>query len=1189
MKNYKAKLFVLSVAALLGLGGLAGCSKVPTAPEIGVTSFVEDKTEDKDPSAATVKDEIGVGVKLNAATGNSSVSMTLSPNMGFQEIKNSDGTVNLRFIARFTGLEDVYSVKVVRSVTAADGTKVLPEDSLPVLTAYTSLSDEDKVRWDGDFATKDTVYYLVYTLKNIPSSHASDEITVEFEAETWQGADKSVSATANVLGFEHEATSIPGLKFTLGSSSSSVCNENEAYVDADTSKLDSLTEVTIPEEVYVSASSYKSHVIKAAKVVSIGNPNVSSSSSASNGFQDASKLTAIHLPSTIRVFSYNAFQGCTSLKEIELPEDLVEIKAAAFHSSYGYSIAPITTIYWNAKALTTVGDTYDSSSYYSNYGLFINKVETLVMGPKVTAVPNKELFKSYDSNYYNPKTNDFLPAFVEFKGTEASRAAMKEASPKCDIFSVADYVCSDTAKVDINIHIGDGALSYEGEERTGDYLTSAFGGGRKFAYPGSPVAPSGKMFGGWFLDSAFENKATFPLILDDKAVNLYAKYIDPLPGSSSTLAIDLATDNSIKVETTDAMKKAYFKFTAPSEASVDRYYFQITSADVTSGNRSDYSNDIHVYKDAAFTQDVSVTSASAANAVKETVTGKPHDIVGVKMNPGETYYFTAAAYDDTSASATPVYANLTVDFFTVDGDLPSEAKAIEKGKGETFTDNRLFQEQIYEFYKFVADDSGYRVSSTPNQSNPRNMNASFEIYNEDFSKSFGMVSGNHEANKNINGLTVGDTYYVAINHSYDRYLLEGDGSTFLLDKLPAGLSYEDPIEVKIGEDVATTYLGGNYQYFKMHLEAGKTYEIWATIAAKASTYSGSRDYELRPSGDAEADAIKSGTLSFGTSDYDSNKNKSFQVTPSEGGDYTLKIKTDYYSSYSSSDRISNIKVLELADSLSDAVMKNGEWKAIRPSLVSKYTLSAALVEPLDGATASLELRSDNIYDAPTATITDASTQTFKANTVYYIKAVSSNEGDVKLTALPVEGTLAGKSYVGKQMYGVKNGYSFYWELYGIDQYGTATGEGFVNNAEVKEISSINGIAKLSFTLSGKTSYGYTDGEVLWMQAPGDGTDYFLSSKATRSVGAKYASTAGYVTSSANAEDDILILSVNNNGEEAQRIYACRKGDVVYLGCSVEFTSGTDFSAKDSSFTIKDSQGNVIGSYTCSADHVIVAA
>ncbi len=1187
MKNYKAKLFVLSVAALLGLGGLAGCSKVPTAPEIGVTSFVEDKTEDKDPSAATVKDEIGVGVKLNAATGNSSVSMTLSSNMGFQEIKNSDGTVNLRFIARFTGLEDVYSVKVVRSVTAADGTKVLPEGSLPVLTAYTSLSDEDKVRWDGDFTTEGTVYYLVYTLKNIPSSHASDEIAVEFEAETWQGMDKSVSVTANVLGFEHEATSIPGLKFTLGSSSSSVCNENEAYVDADTSKLNSLTEVTIPEDVYVSASSYNSHVIKAAKVVSIGNPNASYSSYASNGFQDASKLTAIHLPSTIRVFSYNAFQGCTSLKEIELPEDLVEIKAAAFHSSYGYSIAPITTIYWNAKALTTVGDTYYSSS--SSYGLFINKVETLVMGPKVTAVPNKELFKSYAYNY-GYKTNDFLPASIEFKGTEASRAAMKEASPKCDIFSVTDYVCSDTAKVDINIHIGDGTLTYDGEERTGDYLTSAFAGGRKFAYPGSPVAPSGKMFGGWFLDSAYEKKASFPLTLNDEGVDLYAKYIDPLPGSSSALAIDLVTDGSVKVETTDAMKKAYFKFTAPEKASVDRYYFQITSADVTSGNRSDYSNDIHVYKDAAFTQDVSVTSASAANAVKETVTGKPHDIVGVKMNPGETYYFTAAAYDDTSASATPVYANLTIDFFAVDGDLPSEAKAIEKGKGETFTDNRLFQEQIYEFYKFVADDSGYSVSSTPNQSNPRNMNASFEIYNEDFSKSFGKVSGSYAASKNINGFTVGDTYYVAINHSYDSHLLEGDGSTFLLDKLPAGLSYEDPIEVKVGEDVATTYLGGNYQYFKMHLEAGKTYEIWATIAAKASTYSGSRDYELRPSDDAEAAAIASGKLSFGTYDGDYNKNKSFQVTPSEGGDYTLKIKTDYSSYSSSSDRISNIKVLELADSLSDAVMKNGEWKAIKPSLVSKYTLSAALAEPLDGATASLELRSGNIYASATK-ITDASIQTFNANTVYYIKAISSNEGDVKLTALPVEGTLAGKSYVGKQMCGAKNGSSSYWKLAGIDQYGTATGEGFVNNAEVKEVSSINGIAKLSFTLSGKTSYGYTDGEVLWMQSPSDGTDYFLSSKApySYSLGAKYASTAGYDTSSANAEDKILILSVRNNGEEAQRIYACRKGDVVYLGCSVEFTAGTDFSAKDSSFTIKDSQGNVIGSYTCSADHVIVAA
>ncbi|MCI5940262.1 hypothetical protein MRZ76_02620, partial [bacterium] len=72
----------------------------------------------------------------------------------------------------------------------------------------------------------------------------------------------------------------------------------------------------------------------------------------------------------------------------------------------------------------------------------------------------------------------------------------------------------------------------------------------------------------------------------------------------------------------------------------------------------------------------------------------------------------------------------------------------------------------------------------------------------------------------------------------------------------------------------------------------------------------------------------------------------------------------------------------------------------------------------------------------------------------------------------------------------------------------------------------------------------------------------------------------------NGENEVKILSIL---EGTNRIYCVVKGSKVYLNATVEFTAGDDISAAGAAFSVKDAEGNALGSFTVSAASTIVAA
>ena len=304
MKNKSSKLLVLSLAALLGL---AGCSSLPKGEEsdkdvIGSSILVDEEGE---------QDEIGVAVNLRKNAASSSVSAKLGQYWGFQKIDGVDGKISIRFIVAVSGIDDIYSMYVKRTVKDEAGNSVMAEKTIAIEKVYKSLSDVSSVTWDGANSDLDEdVHYAVYTLKNIPASHLTDRISAEIGFTKWNGSTSSVRVEANGLSFVHQATEINGLKFTVGSSYNDYVKGNEVYVSASST---SLTEVAIPEKVYVAPNSYYKHVIQEATVVAIGNPSFSSYNHEGQGFYNCAKLTKITLPSTIRSFGPYVFEKCSAL------------------------------------------------------------------------------------------------------------------------------------------------------------------------------------------------------------------------------------------------------------------------------------------------------------------------------------------------------------------------------------------------------------------------------------------------------------------------------------------------------------------------------------------------------------------------------------------------------------------------------------------------------------------------------------------------------------------------------------------------------------------------------------------------------------------------------------------------------------------------------------------------------------
>ena len=189
---------------------------------------------------------------------------------------------------------------------------------------------------------------------------------------------------------------------------------------------------------------------------------------------------------------------------------------------------------------------------------------------------------------------------------------MLAASPNSDFGDAENYVCSDTATITVDYHIGEGTLPMGGIDKTGDVAVETFGQGRKLGNPGNPTPLSGKKFTGWYLDEAFANKAEFPLVLGADDVNLYAKYEAAAAGEILSNRKALQRNETFTFTTSEATPSNYFTFTADKEGS-DYYYFEITDfvkAADSPNDRNTYETNLHLFRDSAFSDRIAFNRSS---------------------------------------------------------------------------------------------------------------------------------------------------------------------------------------------------------------------------------------------------------------------------------------------------------------------------------------------------------------------------------------------------------------------------------------------------------------------------------------------------------------------------------------------------------------------------------------------------
>ena len=1146
MKNKSSKLLVLSLAALLGVA----CSPtiLPSdSDEVGESILVDEEGE---------KDEIGVAVSLRRQNASSSsVNAQMGSYFGLQKIDEEGGKISVRFIVAVSGIDDIYSMYVKRSVASSDGASVMAEKTLEIDKVYKSLTNAEAVSWDGTNSLNGDVYYAVYTLKNIPESHLSDVINVEIGLRKWSGSSTSTTIKANGISFVHPATQIEGLTFVAGSSSNEYVKADEAYVNATTTAL---TEVEIPEKIYVAPVSYEKHVVKEATVVAIGNPNFTSYASEGQGFYNCTKLTKISLPKTIRTFAPYVFEKCSALEEIEFPESLTAIMKDAFGytSSYVDYKCGLKRFVWNAKNLAIATEFDAEETYY--YGMISWVLEKVTIGASVESLPNFPLFGGAGKAT--------LPEEVVWNKTEAERAALLSAAPKSDL-NVENYVCSDTQKINLTYHLGEGSLLLDGAQQTGDYSKQVYGMGRKLARPEDPTPKAGYKFLGWYLDKAYATQAEFPIVLGTEDVELFAKFEVAAEGEVSSNPKALAMDSSITFTTSESVPCQYFTFTATKEGS-DYYYFQISNFEKSESSPNDrlaYDSNIWIYTDSGFSQ---LITPNRNSPFVDKVNGDNNCQLNVLLAQGETAYIKVAAYNVSSVTTPrPVYGNITLTTFAQENDQTSEAIALEKGVEATYAKNGAHQDKISTVYRFTAEQTGYNLKLA--QKGKHNLRVYARLYKEgSLVRSLANLTlSGASAEAILSGLTVGDTYYLFVESDRLDTFVEGDGASILLSDLPAGLGEDNPIAGRLGGYNEIKDMSAKTRYYSFSLEQGKTYHLLGWRTSSSSSYSSkvSCAYSLlAPSGKSEA----SGKIFTNT--YSDSGNISF--TADETGTYVVSADVVDSGTWSSSSHMSGFAVVEEKTGFDEsATYQNLDILCLKPTAKAVYnlTLGDAKLGKL-GYSLAYPTASSDIY-------TGDATLTLSANQTVFFQVKTTAEEGATIKAEKAKAALEGKNYVEKDFNGTIVGKGSYWHMF-IDSFGTTDGEGaFRNNGiTVTELSSENGVTTLQFHQAGTLTKGYTDGHFMYAYANGE--EWFASSSAAYSsaIAGQWAKTSDYV---AGGETGVEILSIM---EGSTRVYCAVIAGKVYLGATVEFTSGNSIGTADAVFSVKDASGNVLGSYKVTA-------
>lgn len=774
----KKTLLIVSTSFALGVGVIGSGVGVLLHQKASTPGVMEDATLPSDEIGARVR----LGAEGDATTDPTVVAPTFVNTLGYRLIDEESGAKSIRVYAVLDGYKGLNSASVTRKVEDSTGASVMKEKTIEFGYVYSSIKDAESVTWDDALPVEtDTTknYYVVFTLKNIPEAHWLDKLSVTFAVDN--GAIvKSAEALANVKGLMEKEV---GVGVTLTQAESGVIFAMREHK--------SITEAVVPENYYT----YEGHVATfVGKVTRLGDPTVLNT----GAFEGCTSLTSVTLPDTIAEMGGWTFGNASKLTTIRLPRDLRTVRSNCWSSN------SFKTIYLDAVNFVNDED-----------ATLTAQLDEIVISENVQSLPNKFLYSTSSVKK------------VVFKGTTEQWEALKTEANKDNGLFIDNVVTSDNSYI-VTYHLPEG-VTLNGQSGV---VKAEFIKGKTVDY--GMAVKVGFRFSGWYIDEALSTPldTATPTTAN---LDLYPKFTEFGPGVSETKPIVLGEENTTFTESlVPGYEEVYLKYTAPADAVAGWRYVRINKD--TSVTNTDLSIDVSslgnqklfFYKDSVSTENAIAESSTSYL----TDTAKVQRISGddgykrVWVEPGQTYVIVADAYYSTFYPERHWYGDLVIEWSKAENDTIATAASI------AFQEEKVvkpaFRGAPATLYKYTptADQSVAMYLTSYNQLGGvlHCYDATSETPTEVDSVSYKYESGAAVAeNKRSIKLTAGHTYIFYVD-AYDgatdeKYL------SFRIDNPPAGGELSNPIAYTFGSEVTVEQVADIDVFYSFTLEAEQTVNI----------------------------------------------------------------------------------------------------------------------------------------------------------------------------------------------------------------------------------------------------------------------------------------------------------------------------------------------------------------------------
>lgn len=1115
---------------LLALGVMTVLSVTAISASIGLSVKHDEPVEDK-VLVDDKKDDIGTKLAFPVAKTDPSAVSVVKADLGVQLLTGEGGANSLRFIAALSNYDGLASASFTRTMTGEDGTVVKETSTLPVNAVYTSFVESENAKWINALDTENYKYYMVYTMRNIPSAHNFSVLDVTFSAQPVTGDPITATQRANVQG-------------VIGGNSKGATYTQMADADTYWARVDSgVTEVTIDANIItIEEGSYVAS--KGGKVVSLGEPT-----STTGGAENRSSLTKIDLPDSLEMFNKWCFSGASSLKELELPRDLKSILASAFNSTDA-----LKTIYWNAVNLTTVSATVP------------HDIDTVYVSSAVEAFPSQFIGSSYKVQT------------VYYEGTTAEWEAL--IAGKESIFNAVNVICSDTVIHNVTFHLNGGTLTGYEETAIVEIIE-----GKTVASIGRP-SKSGLFFKGWYTAPEGGEAYDFATPVTG-ALDLYAQYQEAPEGSSFEKPAKINTDNYSGVaETNEDMNIYHIEFTAPE---TDVYYLAIDSAYLADGTTKSNYPRLAAYdaSGADITESVQVFLPER----DATLLGDEEDYFRIKATKGEVYRFGIMPSRETKWNSTTqvneyIYSPGTANFSitsaahdTIETALPITAIG-DNTLQEIAWGNRnapvvftyTATETKEQYLRYEVTGGSHRVG--------------IEVYDVDNLSANPTRFYSYDSVGKLVSMTAGKTYAIYVS-AEGKLPADGITAKVGLGDIPAGYNKDNPITMEVGTGNLQIGVDNKLAWYNLSVAETTTYRITldggSTSYAKIISIYGADATTLVKKAEEAGEEDWYGDIAYGTEVI-------LDVTL-EAGDYYVAMGYNGGSQSAYAPAITlDVMIPQPGDFISTAIP--AEWVDNTLTLHGYGTTKGTYYKFTPDATAAWNLTADSgtltVYDVATekkiGTIgTSATKYELTAGTEYAIHVVTDAEADVVITREEYVGPFSNYPDLIGEFGGTRQGSSYYRMNITVDGLLYDGGKTPLACSDIT-VDSVTGYT--SFNVTGTSSYHpekvVMNADYMWLIDENNPYCFFVG---RNTDGSTSSGPQGQVakTSDFDAVNGVGVMILSIATRSGGRDYAIMVDGVIHLGVTVEFSSGTNI--ETGTYVVKGSDGTEIGTYTSSNETI----